>query len=229
MKLIETRDLTLQFGNKTIIENINLTINSGEFLSIIGPNGGGKTMLIKAICGIYNPSYGKIIRSDNLRVGYMPQVFMVEKSIPLMVKHFLQINIGEFCPEEKQSLLKKTGIEHLMNSFMQNLSGGQMQRVMLCRAILQKPNLLILDEPAQNLDIKGQKDIYKIISSIHEEHNIAVLMISHDIHIVLKNTQKIIFILKNILAEGNVKDVANNPKFKEIFGKNNIEHLCNFI
>jgi len=167
-----------------VLDDVSFELKQGEFITLIGPNGAGKSSLIKVMLGLIKADSGSIKRSNNIKLGYTPQSFSPNPFIPISVIDFLNLNqkvVQSFLHET--ALL--TGTEDLLNSPLKSLSGGELQRVLLTRALLSKPNVLILDEPTQNLDVNGQMHLYKLIQDIHQQQGCAVLMVSHDLHRVM--------------------------------------------
>lgn len=215
--LISLENINLNFADQNILKNINLEIRKGDFITIIGPNGAGKSSLIKIIIGSVKNDYGKIVRNKNLKIGYVPQKIDINQTIPINAKYFLQLN-QKIKPKLFDKILRDLKIENFLETQLNNLSGGQRQKILLAKALLSEPNLLILDEPAQNLDISGQLEFYNYIKNLHQEQKISILMISHDLHIVMSSTKKVICLNRHICCQGEPKIIAKNPDFKEIFG-----------
>lgn len=218
-------NLCVRIGRRAIIEQISLTLEAGEIITLIGPNGAGKTTLVRAILGLIRPSSGKINKRAGLRIGYMPQRLHLEKTIPLSVKRFLKMTKGVKAADI-DSALQKVGAEHTLERPMQSISGGELQRVLLARALLRKPHLLVLDEPAQGVDINGQTDLYRLISKLREELNCAVLMVSHDLHLVMSGTDRVICMNHHICCSGHPEQVSNDPVYRELFGIEASEELA---
>ena len=215
--LISLENINLNFADQNILKNINLEIKKGDFITIIGPNGAGKSSLIKIIIGSVKNDYGKIVRNKNLKIGYVPQKIDINQTIPINAKYFLQLN-QKIKPKLFDKILRDLKIENFLETQLNNLSGGQRQKILLAKALLSEPNLLILDEPAQNLDISGQLEFYHYIKNLHQEQKTSILMISHDLHIVMSSTKKVICLNRHICCQGEPKIIAKNPDFKEIFG-----------
>ena len=170
-------------GNETVLSNISLDLKPGEIMTLIGPNGAGKTTLVRIILGLQKPDSGQRTIKRGLRIGYMPQKLYVDNTMPLTVKRFLSLT-RQPLPDIKNAL-GRTGVEHVINSPVQSLSGGELQRTLLARALLHKPHLLVLDEPVQGVDVNGQKELYKLITELRNEQGCSVLMVSHDLHLVM--------------------------------------------
>lgn len=201
----------------TIIDNVSLTIRDGEILTLIGPNGAGKTTLVRIVLGLLQPSTGKVIRRENLRIGYMPQKLQVDQNLPLTVQHFLRLS-GAKKPAITR-VLQEVNIKHLVNHPLSTISGGELQRVLLARALLREPNLLVLDEPVQGVDIRGQSELYTLINRIRNEYQCGVLMVSHDLHLVMANTDVVVCLNQHVCCHGHPDTVANDPAFLNLFGE----------
>lgn len=215
--LVDVRHVGLQLQQRTILEDINFTVRRGEIVTIIGPNGAGKTALIKIILGLSKSDQGQVTLAQNVRVGYMPQVLMVESLMPLNVNRFLLLS-----PRADQNkcldMATELGITHILSSPIQNVSGGELQKVLLARALLNDPDLLVLDEPAQGIDINGQAKLYQLISNMRNRLNCSILMISHDLHLVIAGTDKVICLNRHICCHGHPATVMQNPEFINLFG-----------
>lgn len=215
--LIQAQAVSLTRGGKNILDKVSLTINAHDFITIVGPNGAGKSTLLKVIMGLIQPCTGSVQRRSNLRTGYVPQKAMVDRTIPISTRRFLSLRQNA----ERQILeqtAEQTGISPLMEKSLHTLSGGEMQRVLLCRALLHNPDLLIMDEPAQNLDISGQLAFYRQLDSIYRQRRISILMVSHDLHLVMSCTRKVICLYHHICCTGEPQNITRDPEFRKLFG-----------
>ena len=203
--------------SKAILDNISFEINDRDFITIVGPNGAGKTSLLKIILGLAKPSQGNVTKNQILNIGYLPQKLHIPQTIPVNVGYFLKLN-QKFDHSLYEKVIEDLKIEKLLGNQLYSLSGGEMQRVVLAKALLNKPNLLVLDEPAQNLDISGQIEFYELINKIYQEKQIAILMVSHDLHMVMSSTKRVICLFNHICCQGEPQIVAEDPKFVSIFG-----------
>ena len=215
--LISLTNINLKFANKNILENIDIDIKKDDFITVIGPNGSGKSTLIKIIIGSLKPDSGNIKRSKNLKIAYVPQKMEINKTIPINTQYFLKLH-QKIDQKLFDKIINDLKITDFLNTSLSELSGGEKQRILLAKALLSQPNLLILDEPAQNLDISGQLEFYNYINELHREQKISILMISHDLHIVMSSSKKVICLHHHICCQGEPKIIAQNPDFKEIFG-----------
>ncbi|GAB3111053.1 zinc ABC transporter ATP-binding protein ZnuC [Aestuariicella hydrocarbonica] len=220
--LIQATDLCLQFGERQILNNVSLNLNAGEIVTLIGPNGAGKTSLVRVVLGLQAASQGTLTRQPNLRIGYMPQKLHIEASLPLSVKRFLQLALRRKSADSLPVILESlqlTGIEHLINNPMHTLSGGETQRVLLARALLRNPDLLVLDEPVQGVDVAGQSRLYQLIADIRDQRGCGVLMVSHDLHLVMAATDTVICLNQHVCCHGHPSSVTEDPAYLELFGQ----------
>ena len=218
VNLIQASNITVSRQGNKILENVSVVVGEHDFLTVIGPNGAGKSMLLKCLIGFYMPDTGKIRKMAGLRVGYVPQNFSPEHTMPISVKRFLGLRRKtEKAVVEK--VAEETGILTILDQPLFNLSGGERQRVLLTRSLLDNPHLLVLDEPAQNLDISGQLGFYKLIEKIYKERKVSVLMVSHDLHLVMASTNEVICLFHHVCCSGEPQLVAKDPEFISLFGK----------
>ncbi len=214
--LISAHNISLNHHGKSVLDNVSFELKQGEFITLIGPNGAGKSSLIKVLLGLIKADSGEIKRSDNIKLGYTPQTFSPNPFIPISVIAFLNLNqkISQDFLHETALL---TGIEGLLDLPLKSLSGGELQRVLLTRALLKKPNILILDEPAQNLDVNGQMHLYKLIQDIHQQQGCAVLMVSHDLHRVMKESTQVLCLYRHICCMGQPETIIKDSQFNDLF------------
>lgn len=216
--LIEISKLEVKYGSKKVLQNINLSLNANEIVTIVGPNGSGKTTLFKAIIGSVPLSKGKISIKPNLRIGYVPQQLKVDQTLPITVERFLKLATRNNNDIEK--MIAFFGSENIFREQINSLSGGQMQRVLLARALVNKPEILLLDEATRGLDQPGIAAFYRKIENISKETNCAVLMISHDLHVVMRASDRVICINGHICCQGTPENVATSPEYQTLFGSN---------
>ncbi|MFO7530028.1 MAG: zinc ABC transporter ATP-binding protein ZnuC [Marinobacter sp.] len=222
--LVTLDNLTVRFDDRTAVDRVNLSVHRGDIITIIGPNGAGKTTLIKALLGLQPITEGKVQRAPNLVIGYVPQNLQMEATLPLRVKRFMALS-GRNRTECRKALAR-TGIEHLINASVHHLSGGEKQRLLLARALARKPDLLVLDEPAQGVDINGQAALYELIRELREELRCGVIMISHDLHLVMAATDKVICLNQHVCCSGFPADISHDPAFIETFGRSVAESVA---
>ncbi len=223
--LITASNITVNRGETKILDNVSVTIGQSEFITILGPNGGGKSMLLKCLMGFYIPDNGNIKRKRHLRIGYVPQQFTSEQTMPISVGQFLRLR-KKVSAEELETITAETNIEALVNKPLNTLSGGELQRILVARALIGAPDLLILDEPAQNLDISGQLAFYKLLSEIYEKRSFSILMVSHDLHMVMATTKKVICLFHHICCSGEPQVVTKDPEFITLFGNDMAEMMA---
>ena len=214
--LITADNISLNHQGKNILDSVSFKLHQGEFITLIGPNGAGKSSLIKILLGLIHQDSGKVKYSKNIRLGYTPQTFSPNPFIPISVIDFLSLN-QKVETDLTNEIIEITGIAGLLDSPLKKLSGGELQKVLLARALLNKPNVLILDEPAQNLDIDGQMQLYKLIQDIHQKNNCAVLMVSHDLHRVMKESTQVLCLYHHICCQGHPESILNDEQFNDLF------------
>ena len=214
--LITLNNITLSHNGKNVLDDVSFKLHQGEFVTLIGPNGAGKSSLIKILLGVIKQDSGSVTYQEDIRFGYTPQTFTANPFIPISVKDFLTLN-QKLDSVFMQQTFDLTGINELLQLPLKNLSGGELQKVLLSRALLNKPNVLILDEPAQNLDVDGQMQLYKLIQDIHQQQNCAVLMVSHDLHRVMKESTQVLCLYHHICCEGLPESILKDEKFNDLF------------
>lgn len=223
--LIELRNVSFVRQGRAILKDVDLKIHRGEIVTLIGPNGAGKSSLLKLALGLETISSGQRIIQPDLRIGYMPQKMTIPDTLPLSVKHFLEL-AKRYDKSKLMSVSERLSIIDLLKRPMQKLSGGELQRVLLARALLSNPELLVLDEPVQGLDVSGQAELYHLISDLKDELDCGILMVSHDLHLVMAATNKVICLNGHICCEGHPQTVQNDPSYLELFGRSMPAHLA---
>lgn len=222
--LIKLKNVSFVRQGRSILKDVNLQVNKGEIVTLIGPNGAGKSSLLKLALGLETISSGQRTCQPNLRIGYMPQKMSLPETLPLSVKHFLELAKG-YHKSQLMHVCERLNITELLSRPMQKLSGGELQRTLLARALLSNPELLVLDEPVQGLDVSGQAELYHLISNLKDELNCGVLMVSHDLHLVMAATNKVICLNGHVCCEGHPQMVQNDPSYLELFGRSMPAHL----
>ncbi len=225
--LIDAQNISLSRENRSILEGVSLKVCSQDFKTIIGPNGAGKTMLLKALLGIEKLNGGTVYRKKQLRVGYVPQRLHISKDMPLRVHELISLN-RLFNHEEYHSVLERFDILALLKKQVAALSGGELQRVLLARALLGHPEVLILDEPDQNFDLGAQLSLYALITSLYEKFKFAILMVSHNLHFVMSATQEVYCLNRYIHCSGSPQHVQHSSEFVRLFGKEIAENIAVF-
>lgn len=218
-KLLSLSDISYHIGQQRILSHIDIDIAVNETVSLIGPNGAGKSTLVKLVLGLIEPTNGQITPHQKLQLGYVPQRFTVAPILPLRVCDLLaQADKKRLTPEQRQFIFEKLSLTHLLSRQMLHLSGGETQRVLLARALLDKPNLLILDEPMQGLDPDTEVWLYQFIDELPEFLRCAMLVVSHDLHWVMKGSRRVICLNKHICCEGQPSELAISSEFQKLFG-----------
>ncbi|CAE6880692.1 Zn(2(+)) ABC transporter ATP binding subunit [Pseudomonas marincola] len=216
--LIRLDGITVNFADQPVLQNVQLSVKRGEIVTLIGPNGAGKTTLVRAVLGLLKADSGEVWRKPKLRVGYMPQKLHVDATLPLNVLRFLRLVPG-VDRASALAALSEVGAEHVLESPLQTVSGGELQRVLLARALLRKPELLVLDEPVQGVDVAGQAELYRLITKLRDRHNCGVLMVSHDLHLVMSTTDQVVCLNRHVCCSGHPAQVSGDPAFVELFGQ----------
>lgn len=218
MRLIEVRRLLVRLGGNTVLHDIDFAIESGEIVTIVGPNDSGKSTLLRVIIGALAPASGEIQRSPGLRIGYVPQRLHVDPNLPMTVTRFLSLP-NRYSRSQTRQALEQAGVPDLAGRQMTRLSGGQFQRVLLARALLKRPQLLILDEATQGLDQSGAADFYRQVEAVRRQTGCAVLMVSHDLQVVMSASDRVICLNGHICCEGRPEHVAAAPEYHLLFGE----------
>lgn len=224
-QLIEARGINLQLNGRLVLNQIDLCVQQREIVTLIGPNGAGKTTLVKVILGLLSPDSGEIRLQQGLRIGYMPQRLALPENLPLTVRRFLLL-ARNTKPRSLQAAVDELEISHLLGNPMQTLSGGENQRVLLARALLRDPDLLVLDEPVQGVDVTGQAELYALITRIRDNHACGVLMVSHDLHLVMASTDQVLCLNQHVCCSGHPEAVSKHPAYLELFGASESEKLA---
>ena len=223
--LINAAGLTVSFAGKTILNRVDLRVSEGEIVTLVGLNGSGKSTLVKALIGLIKPDGGTIYRRDRLRIGYSPQTVNADPVLPLSVRRFL--TLGTYAPDTRlHAVLEEVGAVGIADAQIAQISGGEMHRVLLARALLREPELLVLDEPLAGVDVSGQSDIYRLISDIRDQYNCGVLLVSHDLHLVMAATDTVACLNHHICCTGHPESVASHPEFVSLFGRHVAEMLA---
>ncbi len=215
--LIEARELSVRDGAQLLLQAVNFHIYPGEIVTVVGPNGSGKTTLLKALIGARRPTAGRVLRAPGLRIGYTPQQLDLDSSMPMTVERFLKLG-GGAGRRDRLAALERVEIAALEGAQLGDLSGGELQRVLLARALMRAPALLVLDEPTQGLDQQGEAAFYRLIERMRAETGAAVLMVSHDLHVVMSASDRVICLNGHVCCEGTPADVSGSPEYRALFG-----------
>jgi len=217
MSLVQVEDLSVRYGARTALSRVSLRIEPSEIVTIVGPNGSGKTSLLRAIIGAIKPFQGRVVQASSLKIGYVPQKLDIDETLPITVSRFLKL-AGSVTAADIDYALTQAGVPALEKAQLSQLSGGQFQRVLLARALIAKPDLLLLDEATQGLDQRGSASFYQQIETVRRNRGCAVLMISHELHVVMSASDRVICLNGHICCEGTPAVVASAPEYRELFG-----------
>lgn len=218
MSLISLHDVTVKYDSDPVLTHVNLCVNAGEIITIVGPNGSGKSSLLHVLTGALAPAKGEMQTSKSLKIGFVPQKLWVEKTFPMTVRRFLSLP-KKVSDSDARQALERVGSPELWGRQISELSGGQFQRAMLARAIIGRPDILMLDEPTQGLDQPGSAAFYQLIAELRDEIGCAVVMVSHDLHVVMSASDRVICLNGHICCEGAPDVVSSAPEYRALFGK----------
>jgi len=227
--LFDAANICHQFQGKNVLSSVDISVKSGEIVTIIGPNGAGKSTIVRIMLGLLKPDTGMVKRKAGIRIGYMPQRLEINPALPINVNGFLFLGIDRNPGRilgKRQSVLDEVGAGRLGHHQMTSLSGGEMQRVLLARALLRDPDVLVLDEPAGGVDVTGQADLYALITAIKNRRKIGVLMVSHDLHLVMASTDKVICLNHHVCCAGNPEQVKDDPAYIKLFGNQVADNIA---
>ena len=223
--LLSVSQVNIKRNKKTILQDIDFAVHAGEIVTLIGPNGAGKSTLIKVALEFIAADSGEVNRRHGISIGYVPQQIEFDPTLPLTLRRFLNLERRHSPTDIEQTLLKvgliKTGGDHdndLRDSTMHSLSGGETRRALLARALLREPDLLILDEPGAGMDVGGQAELYRLLQTIRAERRCGILLVSHDLHMVMAATDKVLCLNRHLCCSGKPHDVRQHPEFLALFG-----------
>ncbi len=222
--LVTLNQVEVSIDGKHLLHNISFDLHRKEITTVIGPNGAGKSTLVKVLTGLLTPSSGSIERKPVVKVGYVPQRLHLDASLPMKVSRFL--SLSGVKKADYNDALAQFSITHLRDQQMHRLSGGELQRVLLARAVARKPDLLVLDEPLQGVDVNGQGELYRLISSLRDTLNCGIFMVSHDLHLVMAQTDKVLCLNQHVCCEGQPESVSQHPEYLKLFGKSIAEEFA---
>jgi len=223
--LIEARAVNLTRGGRLILHDVNLRVSEGEIVTLVGLNGSGKSTLVRVLLGLVAPDHGRVHRRAGLTIGYSPQRLQTDPTLPLTVARFLTLG-GPASRAALASVLDEVGAGGLLDTQLADISGGELHRVQLARALLRSPELLVLDEPVAGVDIAGQSDIYRLIANIRDRRGCGVLLVSHDLHLVMADTDTVACLNHHICCTGRPESVTRHPEFVSLFGRQAAETLA---
>ena len=216
--LIAGTGLTVMLGGQAIINGVDIAVGVGEIVILIGPNGSGKTTLVRTLLGLVEAENGSVMRKDRLVIGYVPQHLQIDPTLPLTVARFLMLGTRASA-SDLAAALNEVGVAQVLDTPVQSLSGGQMRRVLLARALLRDPDLLVLDEPTAGVDMAGQAALYDLIKTIRDERGCGVLLISHNLHLVMAAADRVVCLNHHVCCEGQPASVSRNPAYLDLFGE----------
>ncbi len=215
--LVECRNVGVHRDGRWLVQNVDIAVSRGEIVTLVGPNGSGKSTIAKVVLGIVKPDKGNVRLRPDLRIGYVPQSLVIDATLPLTVRRLMTLTVRHGAADIAAAL-EATGIAHLADAGVQRLSGGEFQRALIARAILGKPDLLVLDEPVQGVDFAGEVALYELIRDVRDATKCGVLLISHDLHLVMADSDHVICVNGHVCCQGTPQAVAGNPEFARLFG-----------
>ncbi|MDX1541246.1 MAG: zinc ABC transporter ATP-binding protein ZnuC [Geminicoccaceae bacterium] len=223
--LIKASGVTMRAGGREILDRVDLEVGEREIVALIGPNGAGKTTLLKVLLTILRPDAGSVERRAGLTIGYVPQRLRLDPILPIDVRRLLRLAGGGEISKLDQAL-GEVGARHLLDASLHDLSGGEFQRVMLAHALIRRSDLLILDEPAQGIDLTGQLDLYGLIERIRDERGCGILLVSHDLHVVMSATDRVVCLNRHVCCSGRPETVSLHPAYVALFGRRGADRLA---
>ena len=223
--IIKVDNLSVSYGQHKILENVNVSIPKGAILAVIGPNGSGKTTFLKVLLGLIEPTEGQVLvcgkppKEVRNRVAYVAQKFVFDQTMPITVMEFLKLSLpGNITEDEYKNAMEHFKIKHIKENLLGTLSGGQLQRVLLARAFLQKPEILYLDEPEAGIDIGGERDFYEMIAHLNNKHDMTIIFVSHEVDIVSDKATHVLCLNKKHVCFGTPKNVLNQKTISKLYG-----------
>ena len=217
--VLEAEELSKCYGGRSVLERVSISVQRGQVVTIVGPNGGGKTTLLRLLMGIEQPDTGTVRLKPGLKIGYVPQRLVFDATMPLTVDAFLKLQLSRHVDKQTlATICSEAEINELLQRQVSTLSGGEKQRVLFAGALLRAPELLVLDEPMQGIDVIGQAAFYDVISRVCTQRHCAVLMVSHDLHLVMASTDEVVCLHRHVCCSGHPRKVSKDPVFREMFG-----------
>ena len=223
--LIHGVDLTVDFPRERVLDAVSLTISAREIVTLVGLNGAGKSTLVRVLLGLIRPTSGRVERRTGLRVGYVPQSVARDRSLPLKVARFLRMRAGVQAPMLDQ-VVQQVGLRAVMDAQLAEISGGQFHRVLLARALLGQPDLLVLDEPFASVDLVGQAELYTLLAHVRDNYGCGVLVVSHDLHLVMAKADRVVCLNRHVCCTGHPQVVSRDPAFVAMFGRHAADALA---
>jgi len=226
--LVEVTGICIAREGRAVLDHVDISVSRGEIVTVVGINGAGKTSLLRAVIGSIQPDTGHIWRRPDLQIGYMPQQLSVDAAMPITVGRFLSLGTGNSSKVRSEKALSEVGAAPLIGQQLAALSGGERQRVMMARAMLREPDLLVLDEPMGSVDVSAQAGLYQLIGNIRTRINCGILLVSHDLHHVMSSTDKVICLNRHVCCTGQPQMVARDPEFIALFGQTGADAIANY-
>ena len=215
--LARLENVSVKLGGHPVLDQVSVEVADGEIVTLVGPNGAGKTTLLRVLLGLQTPDAGTAALRAGARVGYLPQRLVIDDTLPLTVRRFLALGRSQRQKDPAQALAE-VGVAAIAGAPVQGLSGGEMQRVLLARALLRDPDLLVLDEPVQGVDVSGQGELYALIRRIRDRRRCGVLLVSHDLHLVMAASDKVVCLNRHVCCSGEPEAVTRHPAYRALFG-----------
>jgi len=215
--LLELKGIELAFDGRKVLQSVNLTVRGGRIIALIGPNGAGKSTLLKVALGLLRPDRGEVRLERKVRIGYVPQRLQIDPILPLTVRRFLSLS-RRHSEKDLLSVLNEVGADYILDQAVQDLSGGETQRMLLARALLRDPGLLLLDEPLQGVDFAGQIALFQLIEQVRKQRGCGVVMVSHDLHLVMAGTDEVVCLNHHVCCSGKPEAVTHHPEYLALFG-----------
>ncbi len=223
--LIQARGVSIKLGGRWVLENVDLQVSRGEIVTLVGLNGSGKSTLVRTLLGLISPDRGTVIRAPELRVGYSPQDFQRDRTLPMTVYRFLALS-ADAARSRIQAVLEDVGAPAVLDNQVADISGGELHRVLLARALLRQPDLLVLDEPLAGVDVSSQSELYRVIARVRDDYRCGVLLVSHELHVVMAATDTVVCLNRHVCCQGHPRSVAKDPQFVALFGRQVAETLA---
>ncbi|ANM11221.1 MULTISPECIES: ATP-binding cassette domain-containing protein [unclassified Rhizobium] len=223
--LVSLENVGVLRNGRWLVRGVEFSVSRGEIVTLIGPNGSGKSTSAKAAIGVLTPNEGRVERLAGLKVGYVPQKLAIDWTLPLSVRRLMTLT-GPLPERDMRAALEAAGIDHMLNAEVQHLSGGEFQRALMARAIARKPDLLVLDEPVQGVDFSGEIALYDLIKSIRNASGCGILLISHDLHVVMAETDTVICLNGHVCCRGTPEAVSRSPEYVRLFGSRAAQTLA---
>jgi zinc transport system ATP-binding protein len=216
--LVEVTGVDVSFGATSVLSHVDIAVHRGEVVTVIGPNGSGKSTLLRVALGLLKPDAGTVTRRPGLKIGYMPQRISVDETLPLSVRRFLSLGAPEVDAAETEALMHEVGTAHVIDHAFQAISGGERQRVLLARALLRHPDILVLDEPSAGVDVVGLGQLYRLIARLRDIRGFGVLLVSHDLHIVMAASDTVVCLNRHVCCSGRPESIRQHPEYLALFG-----------